>query len=379
MNDFFSALLVGGFLAGVGYAAWVLSRDAVDTAPKPETPYQQGLSALLAGNRPEALRAFAETVRIDTDNIDAYIHLGNLLREEGQGERALKLHRELTVRAGQTPAQERAVREGLILDLVAVGRGKEAVEEARALRESDRKNPGALRLLLLAQEAAKDWEHAFETRGEIAKATGERNGHGLARYRSALGEIYLREGRIEDAKHEFKSAIRIQRDEPAALLRLGDIYYESNRPDRANVLWRALAEAHPPFSHLVLERLETSYFEKGRFHELDQAYEEMLARNPRDVRIVLAMARMHLKKGDLADAGRMLNEALELDPQSVPARLLLADLYRRRGDLTRALEELESILRGVGSGEAYVCASCGEQSEEYWSRCPRCLAWAGRS
>jgi lipopolysaccharide biosynthesis regulator YciM len=378
MSEFFNALLVGGLLAGVGYAAWVLSRDAVSTAPKPETPYQQGLSALLAGNRIEALRAFTETVRIDTDNIDAYIHLGNLLREDGQPERALKIHRELTVRGGQTPSQERAVREGLILDLIAVGRGMEAVEEARALREWDRKNIGALRLLLLAQEAAGDWEHAFDTRSEIARITGERNG-GLARYRSALGEIYLREGRMEEAKREFQSAIRIQRDEPAALLRLGDIYYESNRPDRAGVLWRALAEAHPPFSHLVLERLETSYFEKGRFNELDQTYEEMLARNPKDARIHLAIARMHLKKGDLADAGRMLNEALELDPQSVPARLLLADLYRHRGDLTRALEELESILRGVGSGEAYVCASCGEQSEEYWSRCPHCLAWAGRS
>ena len=92
----------------------------------------------------------------------------------------------------------------------------------------------------------------------------------------------------------------------------------------------------------MLERLETSYFEKGRFNELDQTYEEMLARNPKDARIHLAIARVHLKKGDLADAGRMLNEALELDPQSVPARLLLADLYRHRGDLTRALEELES-------------------------------------
>jgi hypothetical protein len=33
------------------------------------------------GTLREALRAFAETVRQDSDNIDAYIHLANLLRE----------------------------------------------------------------------------------------------------------------------------------------------------------------------------------------------------------------------------------------------------------------------------------------------------------
>ncbi|HYR68576.1 MAG TPA: tetratricopeptide repeat protein [Candidatus Dormibacteraeota bacterium] len=376
MSGFFTVFLVGGLLAGVGYAAWVLSRDAAVKPTKVETPYQQGLNALLAGDREEALQAFAESVRLDSDNVDAFIHLANLLREQGEVQRALQLHRELTVRAGQTPSQNRAIREGLVLDLIAVGRAGEAVEVAEELYDLDRKSGSALKLLLKAHEAAHDWDQAYEVRAEIAKSSGERNGEGLARYRSAIGEIYLRDGKLEDAKRQFKAALHLRRDDPAALLRLGDIYYESNRPERAGVLWKALAEAHPSFSHLVLERLEASYFEKGRFGDVDQAYEEMLARNPKDVRIHLALARMHVKKGDLADAGRVLNEALELEPDSVPARLLLADLYRRRGDLSGALDEMESLMRGVGTGEVYVCAACGHNAEEYWSRCPHCFSWA---
>ena len=378
MSDFFTVFLVGGLLAGVGYAAWVLSRDAAVKPHKVETPYQQGLNALLAGDREEALQAFTESVRLDSDNMDAYIHLANLLREQGDVQRALHLHRELTVRAGQTPSQNRAVREGLVLDLIAVGRAAEAVEQAEELYDLDRKSGSALKLLLKAHEAAHDWDQAYETRAEIARTAGERNGEGLARYRSAIGEVFLRDGKLDDAKRQFKAALRLRHDDPAALLRLGDLYYESNRPERAGVLWKALAEAHPSFSHMVLERLEASYFEKGKFGEVDHAYEEMLERNPKDARIHLALARMHLKKGDLADAGRVLNEALELEPDSVPARLLLADLYRRRGDLSRALDEMESLMRGVGSGEVYVCATCGQHSEEYWSRCPHCFAWARR-
>jgi lipopolysaccharide biosynthesis regulator YciM len=379
MSDFFTVLLVGGFLAAVGYGAWALSRDAAGEPEKVETPYQQGLNALLAGHRVEALEAFAETVRLDSDNIDAYIHLGNLLREQGEVERALHIHRELLVRAGQTPSQNRAAREALVYDLIAAGRANEAVMEAEALHDLDRKSQSALRIMLRAHEAARDWEKAFAARAEIAKSSGEQNGDGLARYRAAIGEIYLRDGKIEEAKRQFKSALRLKHDEPAALLRLGDIYYESNHSERASVLWKALAESHPAFSHLVLERLEASYFEGGRFGEVGQAYEEMIARNPRDVRVHLALARVHLKKGDLADAARILNEALEIEPDSVPARILTADLHRRRGDLTRALDDMESLMRGMGSGEVYVCASCGEQSEEYWSRCPSCFHWARRT
>ena len=376
MTELVTVLVVGGLLTGIGYAAWVLSRDAGASPPPPETPYQHGLNALLAGDHAEALRAFAETVRQDSDNIDAYIHLANLLRERDDPARALQIRRDLTVRAGLTAGQERAIREGLVRDLIALGRPAEAVAEARELKELDKKNGSALKLLVKAHEAAGDWERAYETRAEVARATSEANGVGLARYRSSIGEIYLREGKLDDAKRQFEAALKLKQDEPAALLRLGDLCYETNRPERAVELWKSLAEAHPSFSHLVLDRLETSYFESGRFADVDRTYEEMLARNPKDVRVHLALARVHLKKGELDDAGRMLNEAFELEPGSVPARLLLAELHRRRGDLSRALDEMQSLIERFGPGEVYTCPSCGQESEEYWSRCPECFAWA---
>ena len=374
MSEILTILLAVLALAGVGYAAWIFS---LDTAPKrePETPYHHAMNALLAGDRDEAMRAFTETVRIDSDNVEAYLHLANLLREQGRLDRALQIRRELTVRAGITPGQERAIHEGLVLDLIAAGRTEEAVEEARGLREMDRKNGSAQKLLLKAYEAARDWERAFEVRGEMARARGESIGVVLSRYRSAIGEIHLREGNLEAARRQFQAALKLRRDEPAALLRLGDLYYETNRPERATRLWKALAEAHPSFSHLVLERLEASFFENGTFGDVDRAYEEMLTRNPKDVRILLALARVHLKKGELADAGRALNESLEIEPESIPARLLVAELHQRRGDLTRALDEMQSVIRHLGPGEVYVCATCGRDSEEYWSRCPHCFAW----
>lgn len=376
MQAIYAFVVGGGVLALIGWAAWTLSGGFTVARPGLDTPYRHGLDALLRGDRDEALLAFTETVQIDTDNVDAYIHLGNLLRERGEAARALRIHRELTVRAGQTPAQQRAVREGLILDLIALERPEEAVEEAEDLHELDPKHIRALRILLRAYEAAGDWEHAFEARSELARLNGEHVHGELANYRSAIGEGYLRTGRVREAEKHLRGALRNERNHPAALLRLGDIYYDRGRPERAVVLWKGLAQTHPERANLVLERLETAYFEGGRFSEMAQAYEEMLARNPRDARVMVALARMHIKKGDLLEASRALADALAIEPESLSARLLLVSVHRRRGDLSGALDEMEALLKRFERTERFTCAACGAASDEYWTRCPTCSAWS---
>jgi len=164
-----------------------------------------------------------------------------------------------------------------------------------------------------------------------------------------------------------------------ALLRMGDIYYETNHAERAMQLWKGLAAAHPEHSHRVLERLEVSYFERGRFGEMPQLYEEMLQRNPRDARILLALARVHLKRDDLVEATRAAKEALEIDPRALEARLLLVEIRRREGDASRALTEMDALVRELAASDVPVCPRCGERAEEYWSRCPSCLAWMERA
>src|SRR6266436_609594 len=207
MSGIFSFVLWGGVLALTGWAAWTLSGGFTTERPAPDTPYQHGLDALLRGDRDEALRAFTETVEIDTDNVAAYLHIGNLLRDRGEAIRALHIHRELTVRGGQTPAHQRAAREALVLDLIAVGRPEEAVDEALELRDLDRKNGRALEVLLRAYEAAGDWDGAFEVRSELARVSGERENGALARYRSAAGESFFRAGKTREAERQFKDAL----------------------------------------------------------------------------------------------------------------------------------------------------------------------------
>jgi len=375
MPDVLAVLAVAGVLGAIGYAAWILSRDTSGPKVPTDSPYERALVALLAGDRDEAIHAFADAVRLDSNNVDAYIHLGNLLREKGEAVRAYRIHRELMARAGHSPSRARAIREGLVLDLIATGRIAEALEAATELRHAERKSGHSLRVILKAYEAAGEWERAYEIRAELAKQHEGRASNILARYRASIGEMHLRQGAVEEAKKSFKGALKLDRQHPVALLRLGDIYYTSGHAERAILLWKGLATAHPEAAHLVLRRLEAAEFERGRFSEMEQTYEELLGHNPRDARVHLALARLHLKRENLDEAERTLRSALEIEPASAAARLLLVQVQRQRGDLSGALDEVESALRGLDEETHIACGRCGRRQEEYWSRCPSCLAW----
>src|SRR5258706_14383839 len=98
MSGIAAFALWGGILAVVGWAAWTLSGGFTTERPKPDTPYRHGIDALLRGDVAGALRAFAETVEIDTDKLDAYLHIGNLLLERCEPAHSLRRPPELTVR-----------------------------------------------------------------------------------------------------------------------------------------------------------------------------------------------------------------------------------------------------------------------------------------
>ena len=102
-------LLVAFVLAGL-FAA---RRLRGPKAPARQPPYLIALAALADGDEETAFKEFRNAVRLDSSNVDAYLRLGDLLRKRGDLERALQLHRELTLRRGLDADSEARVQESL--------------------------------------------------------------------------------------------------------------------------------------------------------------------------------------------------------------------------------------------------------------------------
>ncbi len=373
-------LLLLAAVVGLGAALVVRPRSAGEGAPaeKPgDASYARAIAALLARDDDAALRHLTETVRADSDNVEAYLWLGDILRRRGDVDRALAIHRELSVRHIADPALAERIHEALVRGYIASGKHAHAILAAEKMRSINRQSKTAMELLADVHEALHDWDRAYEVVEDVAKLTG-RGAPYLAAYKAYAARDYHQRGLTREALQWYKDALRLDGKCLPALLGLGDVYYADGKLDQAISLWRAVTMRYPSLAHLVFARLEKVYFEKGIFSDVFRIYDDLLRDDPRNVHTLLALATMHQKKGDVDRALRTVREALEYDPAHVRARHQLVRLLAEKRDYAAALAEADRVFAQWAPPEGAVsCALCGAPSPDVVWRCPSCKTFDG--
>jgi lipopolysaccharide biosynthesis regulator YciM len=356
------------------WLVWAWVRVQRRRVAPPQAPYTLGLSALIGGDRREALRQLKEAVQLDSENLDAYIRLGDLLRESGEVQKALAVHRDLTVRPRIEDGDRARILESLTRDYLAAGRYEEAGQSAERLRHIDRGSRFAHRALQQVAEALEDWPRAIQVAEERAKVEG-RDKSLLARYRGYVGAQELAAGNRKEARQHFEEALKLDPDCLLAYLYLGDMEQAEGRTERAVENWRTLALKNPERAGLVFDRLERAFFEMGHFGDVVSLYQELLHRAPREASVppLLALAEIHRRKGDLAEAETFIQEALEVDPDHPRAHRHLVKIAMDRRDPQTALARLDKLLSSLQDAEGPGdCRHCGRPLTRPDWRCPHC-------
>ena len=92
--------------------------------------YSEGLDMLVSGKRQIAYNNFKEIIEKDTNNVMAYLRLGQILRESGNPQKAIKIHKGLTIRKNLTSYDLLELHKNLSLDYFSLGKTDKAIEEA---------------------------------------------------------------------------------------------------------------------------------------------------------------------------------------------------------------------------------------------------------
>ena len=354
------------------FLVWVLlGRRRLE---REQTPYVDALDALLSGDRKGALEKLRAAVRVDSQNVDAYLKLGNLLREEGDIDRAVKVHKSLTVRS-LSPAQRREVLKALASDYLAAGKYSQARHLVETVLSHNRKELWALEMLLTICEERGQWDTAFDVVKQIQQLRGKDDRELLGLYKVYAGQALDAAGEHHRARLKYKEAIRIDARCTPAYLSLGDSYAAERRLDDAITFWRKLMESVPEHAYLSFPRLERAHFELGDFSSMAHIYEDLIERRPGDLRSLFALANIMEKMGKSDEAVRLCRRALELDPDSQQARRCLVTCYHATGDDSRAVEYALELAERSASGVLFRCTVCGHESDDALWRCPQCKKW----
>jgi len=356
--------------------AFFWSRAKREKRKVPLELYIDALKALLAGEEKVAFQKFREVARRDPENVDAYLKLGDLFRKRKRYDKALQIHKELTLRPSLSIQEKSEVLKSLAEDFSAAGNHDRAISVLEELYKANEKDERVAFKLLLEYEESQRWEEAFELRKKIFGHDRDQTRKILALYKVFWGKARAERGELHKARIAYKEALNYDENCVPAYIWLGDAYYQDRRLTDAVEYWRKLVERVPEAGYLVFNKLERTLFELGEYGNISEIYENILSQNPKNTFALFSLARIHEKKGMLEDAMERYRQILDIDPGFIFARLSLARLYLQGGQTEEAIDFLDNLMESLPSKEKeFICQKCGYKSPDPLWRCPSCKTW----
>ena len=122
--------------------------------------YSEGLDMMINGMQRSAYQNFKKIVELDSENVKAYLRLGQVLRESGNQQKALKIHTGLTIRQNLTSYDLLELHKNISLDYFALGRIDRAIEETLIILKMDKKHTWAISKLITFYMKLNQWDEA---------------------------------------------------------------------------------------------------------------------------------------------------------------------------------------------------------------------------
>ena len=292
-----------------------------------DQPYLQALKYMAEGENRLAVEKFKESVRENSSNVDAYIKLGTILRNEGLYKNATRIHKDLTLRGDLKPEELIDVKRSLVLDYWYMNDYSKAEFYLKQLIEKKNLIDWATPYLVKIYEYREDWEKAFNILNKSSLSTEDKGKSKMAWLKVKQGQKLVDSDSEKDARIIFKEALKINNECAEAYLQLGDSYLRENRPSDAINAWSDLCKKVPDKASLAFERLEKAWFEKGQFSKIEELYNSMLQENEENLPAILALSEIHRKKGEYDEAMKLLKGALKKDLDLSPIQLQMVKVY----------------------------------------------------
>jgi lipopolysaccharide biosynthesis regulator YciM len=327
-------------------AAYLIYERFFSMTSKPDSrSYVDALRDLLDGRQESAFSKLRQVVAEDAGNLDAYIRLGRILRENNQPVRALQVHKDLTLRSGLHRTERTAILREIAADCLALDDAKTAEAALRELLALDAADYWGNTHLLSLQEKTQRWDEAYDTAVQILKLEGNKSKKPLARFKYEAGRQHFRKREYHKARVAYKEAIGLDPSLVAAYLSIGDSYYEEKRFEDALTFWNKLITSVPDQGHRVINRLQKTLFELGRFGEIQSICEAILDHSPRNFEARHALAVFYEKKGSVDQAIEIWESILEEQPDDGRATLDLVRVYLEKGFQKKVLALIKTLQR----------------------------------
>lgn len=348
---------LGWWLRGFEQRQWRTSRQGGPHA------YVRGLSHLLNEQQDQAIDAFIEATRHDSESTELHFALGSLFRRRGDYDRAIRVHEHLLRRADVKVADQQRAQHELALDFLKAGLLDRAERTLAALLQTPRADDARL-LLLSIYERARDWRQASQIAAELKDRGIADFSARLAHHACELAADALRHADPESAHAQLQAALRHAPTQVRAHVELASLQSQQGQPAHALETLLRCAQAQPRSLPLLARDLARLALQIPQHHaQVVALLTQANAQVPR-IDVTLALIELQPQRRDECIAAHLQREhSLLIAVQA------LRDVPALPPYVMEAIEHAADALR------RYRCAACGFETHAYFWQCPGCQTW----
>lgn len=370
--EYWQFLLIPVFF-GLGWAAArVDMRQVVHESRALPRSYFEGLNFLLNEQPDKAIDSFLEVAKVDSQTVELHFALGNLFRERGETERAIRMHQNLI----DLPDLDERVRlqalSELGQDYLKAGLLDRAEEIFNKLLGSSFEEE-AKRNLLEIYQVEKEWLKAVEIARELPDVASHRE---IAEYYCELAANEIMRSRPDTAREYLDVAMQENRKCVRASLLHGDLLLQEGKAQEAIAAWQRIEQQDPAYLALVAQRLLETHRKQERLAEGIALLSGYLERYP-SLDLLEVVYQLVLESDGTEAAYRLVRAELQRNPTLLGLeKLMSARLPLVSPELRPDVELARSIIQGYTKRlSRYRCDNCGFKARQFYWRCPACGGW----
>ncbi len=361
---------------------WYMGRrgvrlDSQHSSHRLSRNYVAGINFLLSEQPDKAVDLFIELLQVDDETLETHLALGNLFRQRGEVDRAIRIHQNLVARPSLTYEQRNLAMLELARDFIAAGLLDRAEQSLLDLRKDEEYEEQAAQLLIDIYQQMREWPKAIDVAEQHKKRLGARVIPALANFYCEQAEVDVADGQPRKAQARLKKALDIDEHSVRASLRLAELYLSDGQSRAAIALLKAVGAQD---ADLICDALPLL---KRCFSEAEESdYAEILnlwLEQSSSAAVVLELARITERTVGREVAEQLVLKALKRHP-TMKVFLRLMDYQMSEIDNPQGKESIGLLKRlveeQIKSKPSHRCRHCGFSSRVIFWQCPSCKQWA---
>ncbi len=351
------------------------SKGASGKEPRQSPHYIRGMYAMLTGDVETAIDHLSKVVELSTEPIEVYLALGNLYRQRGQIDRAIRVHQSLLTRANLSEEERVLALNALGMDFRTGGLMDRALKTFRESLGLSPKDPDALTHLVKLSEDLGEWGDAYDFAVRLQKIRRHKDPRMLSYLLAQKAQTLADGGMHVRAAWQLHRAIRLFRENMPAYIFLARLYLKVDKPDRARRTVERGLKQMPHKAFMVMDLIKDISVQKqdpaGYLEHL-----RILGHENHQKRALLQEVREFSDLKKTEQIPPIVKELVRHYGRSRLVQRTLWDLYRKEvigSDVVSGLAE--TLAKSEQMMDPFTCIYCGYKTLEILYRCPNCKEW----